>query len=355
MLRILYIFLALVMLGIIVMAHEFGHFLVGRLCGIGVLEFNIGFGPKLLSWKRKGTQFALRAIPLGGSCMFEGEDEQNSNPHAMNNQPVWKRFLTVLAGPAMNFVLAFAVCVVMLDAYYYAEAIPVISQVMEDMPAVEAGLQAGDRILSVNGTEIANGAPGVQAVSEIIRGAGAGATIEMVVLRHGEQVALTMRPTAVTDAETGETRPQVGIVFDARTYTFPEALRTGGSYMVEVAGTMLDSLRRLLFHGEGLEDTAGTVGIIAVVSTHIQEGMSTVLWLMFIISLNLGIINLLPFPALDGGRLLFLVVEAVRRKPIPPEKEGMVHAVGLFLLIGLFLVLTYRDIARILSGGFGSL
>lgn len=355
MIRILYVFLALVMLGVIVTVHEFGHYLVGRLCGIGILEFNVGFGPKLISWKKNGIQYALRAIPLGGSCMFEGEDERSDNPRAMNNQPVWKRFVTVLAGPFMNFVLAFVVCVVMLDAYYYAEALPVINQVVADMPAAEAGLQAGDHILSVNGTPIDDGQAGVQTVSELIRATQAGDSVELKVSRGGEEVDLSLVPAAVTDEATGETRQQIGIVFDARTYTFGEALKEAGGYMVEITGTMLDSLRRLFFHGEGLEDTAGTVGIIAVVSNHIQEGMSTALWLMFIISLNLGIVNLLPFPALDGGRLLFLIVEAIRRKPIPPEKEGMVHAVGLMLLFGLFIVLTYHDIARLISGGFNGL
>ena len=352
MLQILYIFLALVMLGVIVTVHEFGHYLVGRLCGIGILEFNVGFGPKLISWKKNGIQYALRAIPLGGSCMFLGEDEKNDNPRAMNNQPVWKRFLTVLAGPAMNFLLAFVVCAIMLTGYYYVETLPVIDQVVEGMPAQAAGLMAGDRILSVNGEAVGDGEAGVQAISAAIRASEPGEAIEMTVSREGAEVTLTMIPEVVADEESGESRPQIGIIFGARDYTFPEALRDSGKYMVSVTRTMLDSLRRLFFHGEGLEDTAGTVGIIAVVSNRIGEGMSTALWLMFIISLNLGIVNLLPFPALDGGRLLFLVVEAIRRKPIPPEKEGMVHAVGLVLLFGLFIVLTYRDIARLLTGGF---
>ena len=230
-----------------------------------------------------------------------------------------------------------------------------IHEVVAQMLAAEAGLQAGDRILRVNGQEVDYTSAGVQAVTDLIRGTGAGDSMELVVLRGGEEVELSLTPTTVTDESTGEARQQIGIVFDARTFTFIEALKGAGSYMVQITGTMLDSLRRLFFHGEGLEDTAGTVGIIAVVSNHIQEGMSTALWLVFIISLNLGIVNLLPFPALDGGRLLFLIVEAIRRKPIPPEKEGMVHAVGLMLLFGLFIVLTYHDIARLISGGFNGL
>ena len=350
--NILYVLLALIMLGVIVTVHEFGHYIVGRLCGIGILEFNVGFGPKLISWKKNGIQYALRAIPLGGSCMFLGEDEDNDNPRAMNNQPVWKRFLTVLAGPFMNFVLAFLVCAIMLNAYFIAETYPVIDQVIDGMPAAEAGLLPGDRIVGVNGEAIGEGGEGVQAISTAIQSGAQGEPVEIAVERGGDRVTLTMTPQLVTDEESGTSRLQIGIVFSGRTFTFFESIAESGRYMVETTGTMLDSLRRLFFHGEGLEDTAGTVGIIAVVSQRAREGMYMVLWLMFIISLNLGIVNLLPLPALDGGRLVFLIVEAIRRKPIPPEKEGLVHGIGLMLLFGLFIVLTYRDIVRLITGGF---
>lgn len=352
MINFLYVLLALSLLGLIVTAHEFGHYIVGRLCGIGILEFNVGFGPKLISWKKNGTQYALRAIPLGGSCMFLGEDEANDNPHAMNNQPVWKRFLTVLAGPFMNFVVAFVVCAIMLNAYFIAETYPVVDQLVDGMPAAEAGLLPGDRIAEVNGAAIGEGPEGVQAISSAIQSGEAGTELEIVVERDGGRVALSMTPELVTDEETGTSRLQIGIVFRGRTFTFAESIAESGRYMAETTATMLDSLRRLFFHGEGLEDTAGTVGIIAVMSQRAREGMYMVLWLVFIISLNLGIVNLLPLPALDGGRLVFLIVEAVRRKPVPPEKEGLVHGIGLMLLFGLFILLTYRDIVRLLSGGF---
>ena len=161
-----------------------------------------------------------------------------------------------------------------------------------------------------------------------------------------------MTAAPVTDESGQVTRYQIGIVFSSRTYSFFESIKEAGSYMVETTRMMLESLKNLLFKGEGLEDTAGTVGIIAVVAQQAREGMYMVLWLIFIISLNLGIMNLLPIPALDGGRLLFLIVEAIRRKPIPPEKEGMVHAAGMVLLLGLFVVLTYHDIVRLVTGGF---
>ena len=348
--NILYILLAIVMLGIIVTVHEFGHYCVGRLCGIGIVEFSVGFGPRLLGWERKGIQYSLRAIPLGGYCAFVGEDERNDDPRAMNNQPVWKRFLTVLAGPFMNFVLAFVVCAVMLNAYFIAETYPVVDQVMADMPAQQAGLEAGDRIVEVNGVALTNDTAGVNLMLQTMQSGDMTQPVDLVIERGGQRMDYAI--TAVPVESEGATRYQIGIVFSSRTFTFLESIREAGSYMVETTGMMLDSLKNLVFRGEGLEDTAGTVGIIAVVSQRVREGMYMALWLIFIISLNLGIINLLPLPALDGGRLLFLIVEVIRRKPIPPEKEGTVHAIGMVLLLGLFVVLTYHDIVRLVTGGF---
>ncbi len=348
--NVLYVLLAIVMLGIIVTVHEFGHYLVGRLCGIGVLEFSVGFGPRLFGWERKGIQYSLRAIPLGGYCAFLGEDERNDDPRAMNNQPVWKRFLTVLAGPFMNFVLAFVVCAIMLNAYFIAETYPIIDQVVQGMPAEAAGLMAGDKILSVNGVELTNDSAGVSLMLQTMQSGDLTKPVELSIERDGARQDFQM--TAVPVEAEGATRYQIGIVFSSRTFSFFESLREAGSYMAETTGMMLDSLKNLIFKGEGLEDTAGTVGIIAVVAQRAREGMYMVLWLMYIISLNLGIMNLLPIPALDGGRLLFLIVEAIRRKPIPPEKEGLVHAVGMVLILGLFVVLTYHDIARLVTGGF---
>ncbi|MBQ3423920.1 MAG: site-2 protease family protein [Clostridia bacterium] len=350
--NILYVLLAIVMLGIIVTVHEFGHYCVGRLCGIGIVEFSVGFGPRLLGWERKGIQYSLRAIPLGGYCAFVGEDESNDDPRAMNNQPLWKRFLTVLAGPFMNFVLAFVVCAIMLNTYYIAETYPVVNQVVEGMPAAEAGLLPGDRILSVNGTQISNDTAGVNQMIRVIQSGDLTQSIDLTVDRGGKQLAFSISAVPVQQEDGQPDRYQIGIVFSSRTFNFVESLREAGSYMVETTGMMIDSLKNLIFKGEGLEDTAGTVGIIALVAQQAREGMYMVLWLMFIISLNLGIMNLLPIPALDGGRLLFLIVEAIRRKPIPPEKEGTVHAVGMVLLLGLFLLLTYHDIVRLISGGF---
>ena len=353
--NILYILLAIVMLGVIITVHEFGHYLVGRLCGIGIVEFSVGFGPKLFGWKRKGIQYSLRAIPLGGYCAFVGEDDRSDDPRAMSNQPVWKRFLTVLAGPFMNFVLAFVACAIMLNAFMIAETFPIIDRTIAGQPAEAAGLLPGDQIVEADGAEITCDENGVLALERAIRDVEPGSEVRLTVLRDGQRVEIPLATVAIVDEETGATHGQIGIYFTYRTFTFWESIRYAGGYMVATTRTMLDSLRRLFFHGEGLNEVTGTVGIVAVVSQYMRDGLHEVLWLMFVISLNLGIINLLPLPALDGGRLVFLIIEAIRRKPVPPEKEGLVHGIGLLLVFGLFLLLTFHDIYRLITGGVNGL
>jgi len=350
--QILYILLAILMLGFIVTVHEFGHYLVGRLCGIGILEFSVGFGPKLLGWRRKGIDYSLRLIPLGGYCAFLGEDEDHSAPNAMNNQPVWKRFLTILAGPAMNFVLAFLFCAILLSSFIVAEHLPRIDTIYQNTPAAESSLEPGDIITAIDGMPISYDDAGVAAAKQLILDTEAGRPVQLDILRDDEALAISVVPEEVLDAATGQIQMQVGIAFDARTYRFGEALGRSAGYMVKFTGMMLDSLKDLVFHGTGTEDMMGPVGIISFVSNEVsKDTLYTIINLIFVLSLNIGIMNLLPLPALDGGRLIFLIIEAIRRKPIPPEKEGMVHAAGMGLLLMLILFITYKDIIRLFTGG----
>ena len=350
--RILYILIAIVMLGFIVTVHEFGHYLVGRLCGIGIVEFSVGFGPKLVGFKRKGIAYSLRLIPLGGYCAFVGEDEENPAPNAMNNQPVWKRLLTVAAGPAMNFVLAFTFCSILLSSFIIAEYQPRVAYIYENTPAAAGALEIGDVIVEINGTPISYDGEGVASAREVISSADLNAPLSLVVERGGERVSMELQPQRIVDEETGEVRYQLGIAFGGRTYRFGEALGRSMSYMVEFTGEMLRSLKDLLFHGTGVEDMMGPVGIISFVSDQVSsQKLYAVVNLTFFLSLDIGIMNLLPLPSLDGGRLIFLIIEAIRRKPIPPEKEGMVHAIGLGLLLMLFVFITYKDILRLFTGG----
>lgn len=349
--QILYILLAILMLGFIVTVHEFGHYIVGRLCGIGILEFSVGFGPKLLGFKHKDIQYSLRLIPLGGYCAFLGEDGENPAPNAMNNQPVWKRFLTVAAGASMNFVLAFLFCAILLSSFITAEYQPRITHIYENTPAAECGLALGDVITEINGVAISYDGTGVETAQQIISAADENHLLTFGVLRDGEALEFSIQPERIVDETSGETRLQLGVAFGGRTYRFGEALKRSAGYMVEFTGMMLESLKDLVFHGTGADDMMGPVGIISFVSDQISsDTLYTVVNLIFVLSLNVGIMNLLPLPGLDGGRLVFLIIEAIRRKPIPPEKEGMVHAAGLVLLLLLILFITYKDIIRLFTG-----
>lgn len=339
--NLLYVLIAIVLLGVIIIVHELGHYAIGRLCGIGVVEFSVGFGPKLFGWKRKGIDYSVRVLPFGGYCKFVGEDDDNSAPNAMNRMPVWKRFLTVFAGPAMNFVLAYLAAVMML-CMFYGTVEPRIETVVADMPAAEAQLQPGDVIIAANGTDITFDADGASVLRGVIRES---ESVELTILRNGETVTATLVPKKiVTDETTGETTPQIGVTFGIKPISLGAAISEAGRYLYELSGMMLDSLRNLIFKGQGADQMAGAIGTVAVASEIMQTDRSMILYFVVILSLNLGIINLLPLPALDGGRLVFLIVEGIRRKPVPPEKEGMVHAIGLMLFFLLAIVLAWHDI-----------
>ena len=338
--NLLYVVLAVLVLGVIIVFHELGHFIVGRMCGIGVIEFAVGFGPKLFGWTRKGIDYSIRAFPLGGFCKFVGEDDDNSAPNAMNNMPVWKRFLTVFAGPAMNFVLAFVGAVIML-CLFYGTIVPRIDTLIENMPAQEAQLLPGDVILSANGTEISYDTEGTNLLRGIVQTSD---SIDLTVRRGEETLSLTLVPDLVTD-ETGAEIRQIGVTFAFKPYSLATAIPGAAGLMKDVTVLTLDFLRDLVFKGEGVEEVAGPIGTVAVVSEYIALDPSQLLYFVVIISMNLGIMNLLPLPALDGGRLVFLTVEAIRRKPIPPEKEGMVHGLGLIAFFALAIVLAWHDIA----------
>ena len=345
--NILYVLAALVIVGVIITVHELGHFIAGRLCGIAVVEFSIGFGPKIFGFRRKDTDYSLRAIPLGGFCKFVGEDEDNPDPRAMNNQPVWKRFITVAAGVVMNFLLAF-VAAVILFAAYSGKVLPELAVVFEDTPAAVVGLQPGDVIVGVNGMAVSKDEDGVALVQGQVAAA-QGSEISFEILRGEEELEFSLAPELVT-LEDGSQRYQVGIQFGMGRYGLAESIPAAFAYMRQSSGMMLKALRDLVFRGEGANEMMGTVGIVSLVSQQVRQGWEMVFFFMFVISLNLGIINLLPLPALDGGRLVFLLVEGIRRKPIPPEKEAIVHALGFVLFMVLFVVLTYHDIARLIHG-----
>lgn len=349
MANILYFLAALLVFGIIVVAHEFGHYISARMLGIGVVEFSVGFGPKLFGWRRKDIDYSLRAIPLGGYCQFVGEDAENPAPNAMNNQPVWKRFITVFSGPLMNFVLAYVAVAIYMMAFGFYFSAPAVGDFTPDMPAQQAGLQIGDVITAVNGEAIEYTSAGTEKMRQIISQADPERDLVFSVDRGGQRLEIAVRPQKAADGNY-----QIGIIMGVDTYKYPplEAVRQAGPVTWSYVTMMVDALKNMFTTGEGMSDTMGPVGVITFMTQEIQHGFDMVLNLILIISLNLGIINLLPLPALDGGRLVFLIIEGIRRKPVKPEHEGWVHAAGFVLLLGLIVVITFRDVARLVTGEF---
>ena len=334
------------MLGVLITVHEAGHFLAARLCGIEVQEFAMGMGPALISrTSKKGTKFSLRALPIGGFCQFYGEDEDTKDGKGFNDYPVWKRALTVVSGPAMNFILAIVVIVVYLSLWGLPMVVPRVAELENN--AQMAGLMVGDEILYVNDVEVVDTTTVTRVISE-----SAGGDITLTVDRAGETTDVTITP--FYDEEAG--RYRVGFTFaqERVRVSLLQSFPFSVSYNLESATLIVDTLRKLVTTGEGANEVTGPVGTVYVIQEATQQGgVDIFLEMAAMISVNLGVMNLLPIPGLDGSRLLFLLVEGIRRKPVNREIEGRIHFAGFMLLMGLMVVLVYKDVLTIVTGGFG--
>ena len=357
----MYILLAILLLAILIVVHEWGHFVAARLMKIEVTEFSVGFGPKIIGWnsRKHETKFSVRLIPLGGYCAFFGEDdasgETKDDPRAYPKQNVWKRMFVTVMGPMMNFVLAFVVGTAFF--WIWGNVVPVqpeqidpyISEVMAAGPAKSAGLQAGDIVTEVNGKNMLDGTVDtlLGTIASWQEGDG---PLQMTVKRGEETVQVAVTP--VKDESDGKMRIGVYIGGYVRTKTVPVGFlggfRESFAMCVDAGGAILRALKNLVTTGEGLDQTSGPVGIVSLVSSQVQAyGASAFVQLLILISINLGLMNLLPIPGLDGSRLVFCLIEVVRRKPVPPQKEAVVHLVGMVFLFGLMIFFTYKDIIRL--------
>ena len=354
----MYIILAILLLAILITVHEFGHFLAARAMKIEVREFAIGMGPKLVGWKSKKyeTDFSIRAIPLGGFCAFYGEDDttgaSKDDPRAFPKQNVWKRLFVILMGPVMNFVLAF----VLATVFFWVDGVstvtgvdPYIAEVMAAGPAYSAGMQAGDRVTEINGKNMMDGTMNtlLDTIADWKEG---DAPLRMTVRRDEETYEAEMTPVW----DEAEKKMRIGVTIggvyrlEKRPETFLGGFKHSWEWCVNASGAILGALKDLVTTGKGLDQTSGPVGIVSLVSTEVQEGgLSSYVQLLVLISINLGLMNLLPIPGLDGSRLVFGIVEVIRRKPVPPEKEAMVHLVGMVFLFGLMIFFTFNDIMRL--------
>ncbi len=422
------IIIAIIILGVVIFLHELGHFLAAKASGIRVLEFALGMGPKLVSFTRKGTVYSWRLFPIGGYCSMQGEDEEDDSEGSFNHAPLWKRFIVVAAGPVSNFIAAFVFSAILVAA---AGADPArVAAVADGSPAQEAGLAAGDMVLSYEGSGISSGR---ELYADILLDGVPADTVTMTVLRDGEELSLSFAPyinsrymlgyqyspedkTAMisgvieglpmeaagfeagdvitsingTAVETAadlagylEEHPLDGspitltymrgsaeketvvtpvmytettVGFDVNTARekqgFAGGIRACFAEMKYWLGVTVKSLKGLLTGRFSIKELSGPVGIVSSISTVINESaaygiaavMMTIIEFIIMISVNLGIMNLLPLPALDGGRLLFFIIEAIRRKPVSRKVEGMVHYVGMMALLAVAVLIAVKDV-----------
>lgn len=319
---------------LLIFVHEFGHFVTAKMCGIKVNEFAIGMGPALFQKQKGETLYSVRAIPIGGFCAMEGEDEDSEDERAFNNQPAWQRAIVLAAGSIMNLLTAIVLMIII--AFYMGQATTTIDVVSEGSPAYEAGIMAGDEVVKINDIDIEEWSD-----LQTIVGENDGDAVTFTVLRNGSQTDIEVIPEY--DKEAG--RSLVGVT-PTMARNPVKAVRTGVSNTWDMTVMMYDLIGQLFTGDVSAKELSGPVGIVYVVNDSAKMGLIYVVYLAALLSLNLAVINLLPFPALDGGRLLFLVIRKITGKRVTDEMEGKIHFIGIMLLFALMIYVTWNDIIR---------
>lgn len=345
------IILALLIFSLIVIFHELGHFLLAKKNGICVTEFAIGMGPKLVGVKKGETTYCIKLLPIGGSCMMLGEDgiggEENvASDRSFASKSVWARISVVVAGPIFNFILAYILSIFIIGGIGYDA--PVIHDIIEAYPAAEAGMQAGDKIISMNREKI-NVYREISMYSQFHQGE----EVEIVYERNGERYK-----TVLTPKLNEEGVYLMGFISDgSRTKGNAFEVLKYSAYEVKYWIVLTVKSIGMLFRGQvKANELAGPVGIVDAIGQTYEESKEDgfyYVWLNMVnfcilLTANLGVMNLLPIPALDGGRLVFLLLEVIRRKKIPPEKEGVVHLIGMMFLLALMVFVMFNDIKRLM-------
>ena len=342
-----YILVAILMFGVLIAVHEFGHFITAKLFGIRVNEFSIGMGPALFKREKGETLYSLRLLPIGGYCAMEGEDEESDDPRAFGNAAAWKKVIVLVAGAFMNFLTGLIIVLVLYAPAqgFYQE---IYAESMEGYGTEDCGLQEGDRFLSVDGHKVLT-----YGNAQFYMGR-AGDTMDLVVERDGEKVYLddVSLPRQERTDEEGNTTNYRGITIGAQ--VLPAGL---GTKLIYSWNTTLDyvrlvwvSLGDLVRGAVGIKDLSGPVGIVTAIGQAASYGWQDLLELLALITINLGVFNLLPFPALDGGKVVFLIIEGVTGHAVPEKLQGTLTIAAFALLFGLMLFATYNDIIRLVTG-----
>ena len=359
---------ALLIFGAVIAIHEFGHFAVAKLCGVQVNEFSIGMGPTLIKTYHKGTQYTLRLLPVGGFVALEGEESPESEQaeggsgdddgpdippevlaqrtgKPLNEAAVWQRMLVMVAGAVMNFVLGFVVLLILLTAQSSPLTSKVIYAVEDSALCGQTGLQAGDEIVAVNGRRcfVAN-----DIIYELVRTEQYRA--DFTVLRDGQTVELPDVQFDTWTDEAGQVHMSLGFTVYGLAKTPRNVLREAGNSMLYYGRIIFTSLADLLRGRENINNLSGPVGIVTAIGQAASYGWQDLLQLLALITINLGIFNLLPFPALDGGKVVFLAIEGITGHAVPEKLQGSLTVAAFALLFGLMIFATYNDIIRLITG-----
>ena len=336
------ILLAIFMFVVIIVIHEFGHFISAKLNGVRVNEFSIGFGPKIISKQGKETLYSIRAVPFGGYCAMEGEDEESSDIKAFSNKKAWRRFIIVAAGAAFNLILGFVLAVIMTIPQ---ERFATTTVAQFDENAVSNGydLRIDDEIIKANGRRIFC----FSDLSYMLSSSRDG-KIDFTVIRDGKETQLNGVQFNLQKLDDGNSYIDLDFKVYGEEKTFLTTVKYAAKTTVSYGRIVYMSLFDMITGKYKLNQLSGPVGITATVSNAAKESLWNVIYLGCIISINLGVMNLLPLPALDGGRLIFIIIEMIRRKPIPAKYEGIVHTVGFAILFVLIIFITFNDIFNLI-------
>ena len=343
--------LAVIMFLIMIFPHELGHFIAARKCDVQVNEFAFGMGPALWKKQKGETLYSIRLFPIGGFCAMEGEDgteeelddetgeeaPREYNPRSFNNKKPWQKIIILAAGSFMNIVSAFLILTILVT--YLGFSSTVIDKVLEGSPAETAGIIAGDKIVSIDGNEISTW----DQVSQNIQ-ASSGNEMTFVINRDGQDMEFRLTPAFEEERGIYIMGAQCRV-----NHNVFKGIRSGATGTVRLFGIMFDSLRMLISGEATIKDISGPVGMVQMVDQTSNQGFWSYGFLVALICVNLAVINMLPLPALDGGRILIVLVCWITGKAVSPRIEGLIHAVGIVLLLGLAVLVTFSDIRRIIG------
>ncbi len=328
---------------LLIFIHEFGHFIAAKLLGVRVNEFAIGMGPKIVKWGKGETKYSINWLPFGGYCAMEGEDEASSDERAFCNKKPWRRFLIVVMGAVFNLILGLVlVAVTLIPQQRFTTT--VVDSFHENSVSSQYGLQEGDKIIAVDGRKIFTTYDLSYAFSNIDDGA-----IDITVKRDGEKVKLKDVKFKSEEIE-GINYLTVDFYVKGKDKTFTSFIGHTFDTAISNCAVVYRSLIDLVTGRYGISAMSGPVGVTVAIGSVAKRSLNDLLQMMALITINLGLFNLLPIPALDGGRLVFILLEMIFRKPVPQKYESIVHAIGMVLLFGLIIIISIKDIWSLITG-----